>query len=81
MSPSCLGERLGDGVETEAIPRTGTGLGWGVGVKLCQRLEAHFGAHTLLHPDEIMEEPRATLSVPLELMETKQTGVAYCDPI
>lgn len=37
--PSCLGERLGDGVETEAIPRTGTGLGWGVGVKLCQRLE------------------------------------------
>ena len=29
--PSCLGERLGDGVETEAIPRTGTGLGWGWG--------------------------------------------------
>jgi len=29
--PSCLGERLGDGVETEAIPRTGTGLGVGGG--------------------------------------------------
>lgn len=48
-------------------PQDGSGAGAGTSASPWD--SARFGAHALLHPGEIMEEPLATFSVPLGITE------------